>query len=965
MDEAERADNWPDWQVGNAQVGELARFVDPGRAGDLVPETCRGPWDDPEEGVTRARHLYHALRDRRIPYARQPWSPAIRPRTGGQPTSDTGKLFYQRIRSQPETVQGSATCLDLAILYAGMALAADMRPFIAFRDNVGRHALVLIDTSTALSNQTLSHQKQDHYAGPAGFRERPGDRGVWEREDAGRSAAPGNWLAVDVFRAARRTGSGGGGLNEAASFDVAISTLSAEDVLTGDIGEWALVDVSYPHSVYTPPAGRSIPAIHGYLPGFPAYIDYPSRADLLEKLLAQIGPDQPPAVLVLRGESGLGKSMLANQLAVAADHGCGWFLNATDRPMLTRSLAQAERQEKGQRDERPALDVAVEKPDATDDQAYASGALQRLRDAVRPWVVVLDNCDSDPRPDLLARIPLPHSPGQFVIITTTNAKWGPAAEQRGWQVKDLPGLTGDDLEFLELPPDLDGAIDGRPLIAQVFARLDRPAAAETARRSEQDGPWVVWDLIRDGWAAQPSVLSVARLLAWSPRDAISVAALAALAGPAADQDAVGVLSGTRLADPSSVAGEPALRMHGLFAAAVREQTWRDAPDSAAEAIGRLMSAEEGRQLFMTSADTTALGRLEPGDDGAASTGEVARAALHLHPASAVGLLWYGLGHIRERRGPVKVSGPYFEQAEAHLDAGTQPFEVAESMIGRARIVFQNKKKYANGQRREARDLVTDARRLLAPLPGGAAGQLSEQGNALSWLLAQQIADTEPDPRSRELLLIEVRENLWRSYEARLHIIRGGNRSSSRAEAPELDDGLGPERAFYNLAGVNIQLAKTHFELANQRAPESGERAELMAQVANDLNQATFVYEHVGTLRRLRYRGQAHPHLAACVQGQAYVPYFRAVLLGRTGDLAEALRLAAEALEQRRIVASGLIGPGEAAVLSDSDVAKSVDFMLKVSLASVCARSTDPAQSRKVATSVLKEAFREALGDEAP
>jgi hypothetical protein len=118
---------------------------------------------------------------------------------------------------------------------------------------------------------------------------------------------------------------------------------------------------------------------------------------------------------------------------------------------------------------------------------------------------------------------------------------------------------------------------------------------------------------------------------------------------------------------------------------------------------------------------------------------------------------------------------------------------------------------------------------------------------------------------------------------------------------------------------------------------------------------------VRRLREGRYGGQPHPHLAACVNGEAFVAYYRAVLLGRHGELTDSLSLAAEAMRQRQTVASGLAGPGNPAVLRDADVRKSEEFMLKLTIAMLFAASARPAAGADHVMRMAGEAIRESLG----
>lgn len=978
---------WPDWLISKENAAELARYVNDSRARSWVPSDCIGRWEGIGEGRARAKSLYGALLDRRIVYANEPWNPA---RSGVH-----GELAYQRVRSPDETMQGPATCLDLAVVFAGMAMAADMRPLVGLRSGPRPHALVVLDIRSSLSAVAQAGSG----GVPSGFTQRSDTPGLWDRGpaemvDGGASLRDGRWVIMDVSQAARRFWQ-----EEGASFDDATEQGASLARWRGQT--WTLVDVGRVQehlSPYDPPTGRSVPAIHGYLPALPAFTAYPSRKKLLDGLRDLVGTRrfvtadrdssvedrQPAPVIVLQGPSGFGKSMLAHRLAIAADHGCGWFLNATDDKVLTRSLAQAERQEKGLRDAGSGAGRSGEKPDQGEDRALAASALDRLRDADRPWVVVLDNCDADPAtaPGLQALLPMPRrSAGQVLIITTRHPNWAPFAHERGWQQIELPALGAEDLSSLGLPPGLGDAVDGRPLIAQALAALGSVGEADLPERADLDGPALVWDLVRASQAGSPDAIGLARLLAWCPPEPMNVAALELAAGIQRGSRSGEMLTRLRfvtgfMSEASPVnsdagPGEPetgdAIQMHRLFAAAVRGQVRRDDPAAAAEVVDRLVTSEAGRWLFIDAADDTALDRLERGAEEE-KPGEVETASMLLADRSRPGLLWYGLGHVRERRGPVSMSGPHFAQAVQDLDRDKYPFEVAESLIGQARVVFQNSQATTE-QLAEARATAEEGRRLLAPLATAddtEARQLREQGNALSWLIAQNIAWRTLDPRAREAELARVRENLWLSYEQRLRIARGlpDGAKVSRDEPPLPRDGLGAERAYYNLGGVNILLARTHHELADvhriaTQAPGPDHQPGILPE-AQDLRQAEMVYEAVRALREQRYRGRAHPHLASCLHGQAVVAYYRAALLGETAQLGDAFGFAAAAMEQRRKVAVGLAGH-ERAILRDTDMRKSVDFMMKVAISATFARFDSAAQGEEAAAAVFDETKAEWLG----
>ena len=83
------------------------------------------------------------------------------------------------------------------------------------------------------------------------------------------------------------------------------------------------------------------PAIYPSLPPMPPFTDYSSRKDTADRLRGASG------TVVLLGQSGTGKSMLAHLVAATVDHGCGWFLDASSQQALTVALASQEAKAKG------------------------------------------------------------------------------------------------------------------------------------------------------------------------------------------------------------------------------------------------------------------------------------------------------------------------------------------------------------------------------------------------------------------------------------------------------------------------------------------------------------------------------------------------------------------------------------------------------------------------------------------
>jgi hypothetical protein len=352
-----------------------------------------------------------------------------------------------------------------------------------------------------------------------------------------------------------------------------------------------------------------------------------------------------------------------------------------------------------------------------------------------------------------------------------------------------------------------------PLIAQALAALRKQYGAAPPEDEGTDGPGLVWDLLRRMQSTRPDVVELARLAAWCPPEPVNAAALGAIAGYGTCTEAASCLADLSFVTRSYADGQQMLWMHRLFAAAIRRQTWNDSPAVAAGTISRLLTdTEQGRRIFITASDSSMLSLMERGENPGEG-GEVHRAAEIASDPVRAGLLWYHLGHIREQRGPVSASEGHFGKALRLLDHDAYPFETAESLIGQARVTFQDGQS-TNEQLAGAQALVGQAFDQLAPLSDFEARQMWEQGNALSWLIARKMAGRERSPAKRESELAEVRDHLWRSYEARLHLIRDRNSETVEPGTPPApSDGLGAERAYFNLAGTYLALAKARRDLA--------------------------------------------------------------------------------------------------------------------------------------------------------
>lgn len=952
---------WPDWEIPDSQtsdgtVWQLARYVDPEATEVPIGAHLRGHWDGPKAAEARAAELYGLIVDRDIQYARDPWNPSRFGYAGNHPK--------QRVRTPAEVVQGVGSCLDLSLLFAGMAVAASIRPFVAVTLNAPTpHALVVLDLSEPLSRDQAKREE-----GPEHWLDEDG-HGVWRPESKSGPSVPhgvpwwelsrSGWLIIDIACAART------GVKPADEFEAAclekLPGCSAKSGVT-----WTLIDVEAAmdgQERYKPPARRASYPIHSYLPELPEFRQYPTRRDLISELGATVGSGSTRR-LVLQGPGGRGKSLLAQRLAWAADNGCGWFLNATDAPTLRASLAAAEQAERGQWLEEGAR---AELPDSAEVTQLASAALARLKAAEVPWVVVLDNCDESPSEDLRAWCPQPHRPGQIVIMTTRNEAW--ASEPDDWTFRLVPALRAEDLQELHLPAALMGMAED-PLVAEPLAALAARGATvpETGRHTPQE---LVWTLILDALGSGSHAVRLSELLAWLPPEPTDIDAAPVgtdvLRRREAAEELVRLRFLTPVARPKELraiwleASEAAssqpratevthqtrlVQMHRMLAEVIREKKRAEGSSAVLAVLARVLTSTWGRRAFIQSADNSALARLE----GSELKG-VAEAAADTRIR---GLAWHGLGYVRERRGPVAQSETAFLLALEELNAAANPYEVAEAKIGLARIAFQ-KRGFDPAELRAAQASVQAARALLAQMAGTDARQLREQGNAMYWLIERKLAGKEKDPELRFSLLSRVGNELQRSYEQRLRIIRGANADVS--EPLRLEDGIGPERAYYNLAGLYLGLAKARYDNAKVWWPTASpeKRMDLLAEVEKDLAAGSKVYREVADIRARRYMRMAHPHHAACINGNAIVALHQAVLLNQPEYMVDALRWVAAAVQERWQVASFSPDVADDQIISNDDVQKSVELSVKISVEGILA-------ANKGATEQVDKVVSEALDE---
>jgi hypothetical protein len=917
---------WPDWEISEQHVPRLARYVDPEAAGVPLGAYLRGQWEHSEAALARIAELYRLISSKDIAYAKDPWNPAR--------FDDSGSSHRQRIRTPAEVLQGVGSCLDLSLLFAGMAIAANIRPLLAITlDATVPHALVVLDIGQPLASMSQSAREE----GPAHWQH--DDRGIWRPRSAFQSdesplsehvrwwdLSRSRWLAVDITYAARTREERPREFAEACRQSL---PWAEESAVT-----WSLLDIEAAmenQEQYVPPTERSRFPIHSYLPELAEFREYPTRGPLIEELdhLVESGAR---GRLVLHGPGGRGKSLLAQRIAWTADNGCGWFLNATDVPTLRASLAAAEQAEIGQW---PEEGGRAERPNATEVAQLAYAALARFNNTDVPWVVILDNCDGSPSAEGLEQlVPRPHAPGQFVIITTRNAEWSSAPDVR--EFRHVPPLAIEDLRELRLPQEL-AALAEDPLVAEPLAVLATQGAA-ISNDASSDPRKLLWALVKQVLNAESAAVCLVKLISWLPPGPIDIVRAPVGTDPRVTGEAADELVRLRFLTPvSDTRGEGdnqrrVVQLHRMLAEVIREEILEQGNSTLLDVLVTVLTSPWGRAAFIESPDGTALSRLEGG--------VIERAAEAEPDVEVRGRVWHGLGHIRERRGPVAQSRAAFEKALKYLDPVTRPYEVAEASIGLARIAYQ-----ARGFDRDsllaAQGLVGPARQHLNDVEGIDARLLDEQGNALYWLIERKIAGKEKDSGRRLSRLSQVEDELWKSYEQRLRTVRGPDAVVTR-EPPLFEEGLGPERAYYNLAGVHLELAKARYDSAKTwwAAAHRERREWLLAEVGADLDSASMVYEKVADLRARRYMNRPHPHHAACIHGHAIVAYHRAALLNKPEYLVDATRWLATALRERWQVAFFSPDTRDELIFANDDVRKSVDLLGKVAAAgSVAAEGT--------------------------
>lgn len=657
-----------------------------------------------------------------------------------------------------------------------------------------------------------------------------------------------------------------------------------------------LIDVPFLHMRrFRPlPAPDERPSIRMYVPGGQrSFVRYPSQEKVLDALQEDSG------VVVLVAPQGQGKSTIARQLALDAPFGAGWFLNASEPQSLIRSLADADL---GERNSTATGMLDAER------KGFVEGARERLEQVPGRWVVVLDNADGDPG-KITPLLPRPGD-GQLVVITTTNSDW---EQVPNLSVRQLPPV--DDARVAE---DLGGdelvsLVAGRALLLHAFASLLDAAgisSAAVARYAPERGevaepvrgPATLWAAVRAELALGPDALHSCLQSAYMPPDQQPLEVLEAFNGGA-----------RRLVDGLSRAGlvtfeadTGTVRMHRLFGAAVRAELAASEPAMNDEVVLELATNATVLNAFDRYGDQATLMRIDERlteiDEGRQELDSRLGQALH----GVAGLLELG-GHTRR-------SGETYVRAERHLQG--RPDLLADVLQSRARMVNQHQAR-DEVRLREALGWAKEAERTLLSTPG--RENTADRCLAMQGLILQKLAAFPGEGDTTIELLHEA-----------LGVIEEAHRRREIRLDP-MDAELA--RSEFNLAGPRINLA----QLEPERAREH-------------LDVAERVYGRVAERRKKIYDRDVHPHIAACIIGEGYVNYYRALLLPappatRASWLRYATERANAALAQRQAL-DGSVDLDESR--------KAVRFLAKVALTRA-APAADPARTLE---SVSGEVSRE-------
>jgi hypothetical protein len=407
-------DSWHDWVFSDHRPGdaersmrELARYANPEQVrrqgiglGGTDPD---GTWNG-QGHIAKAELLAQRLAGTGIRYTMEPFNPRHRNAGGGQ-----------IVRTTPELLEGSGTCLDFAVSLAALCVSEGIPVILAYAtpadDRLDCHAFVVVQEAGDDEDWQVTGR---YVYTRATFKE-------WAKALTDEIGPVWNGL---IDATPLPDGSGDMAARRTATMELLqrcpgiVHAVHVQSALDSAGVDWLAL----------PEANRNF-GITGWIPDPPADLtEFPTRVDLLKQLAGVTGG------IVLVGDRGTGKSTVALQLALERGKGRGWYLDSSDRETLLRSFAAVEAQCSGR---------VVGNEQSENITTLAAAARRRLAERRAPWIVVIDNAD---RPASIAELlPVPRGE-QLLIVTTTDRKWVDGLPGDHWRVTFVDTLQRDDLD---------------------------------------------------------------------------------------------------------------------------------------------------------------------------------------------------------------------------------------------------------------------------------------------------------------------------------------------------------------------------------------------------------------------------------------------------------------------------------------------------------------------------------------
>ena len=763
----------------------------------------------PQEG-NLVDHLKQSIVDLHIPYVAPVWHPT----------------FGQIIRDPDWVLHTGGTCIDLALVGAGLAMHLGLRPVVVLIiSEREHHAALAVDLSINLENWTAA--KKSPTSLPL-----TGHRGIKVEMAQLRQVIERGEIAffdpTELTEGANRHRS-----NEDQFFE----DREGAHIYLVDV-QAAMVE--RPISLERPTIDHR-PAISFQAPPMPSWQPYPERELDRNATVEKITTHGFAAIV---GQAGFGKSMLARQVASTWARGGWWFLPASTPTTLEHALGTAFAREQG-----------MHSVSAEDFSTFAHAAVDRLRRTVEPWLLVLDNVTD--LPSAFGRsgiLPPQPGPGHSLIITTTDptiadawARWA-SAPNAVIELKPLSNLTltEDVLQILDAEK-----LDASPLnVRLALAVLKRPANEPSTLE-----PGLTSIVARILETMDPRDRDAALHAAWLPPEGILLGS-----------------SGTALIETglaiASVVSTGGIDLHRMIGAALRASD----PHHEHDRCVALLTDHHFLDLLRTSGDLETLDHMSSVllREGHASTLDHDVALVHL------GELLEGIGRVVAPEGSPKAWAErcylaVVDDAErlARL-ISYHPTVAAIALHGSARVTNQDGKRSKDNNLLDRAILNVDQAEALRSTANDLdSRRVAARSAALAALLRiKQLRLTMPNSLKR-IQLIEVQIEL-------LNTARDARQPESAADASSFNVLRDFARGVFNLGGVWNDLAK---DVAAVEGPGVAE-ALLPVTVAAMFGSAEEAYQHALQLRldSALLGGKADEYLAACYHGLAIVHYNRAWLL---------------------------------------------------------------------------------------